>query len=403
LDCRRPNLQTQNNTLLTTTDELSDVVERARAAGIIGIDTEFMRERTYRARLCLVQISVGDDVFLIDPLSGVDLGPVAQLIADASVEKILHAGRQDLELFFEAFAITPQRIFDVQIAAGFAGYGASLPYGVLVRSVLGKSVEKGEAYSDWCRRPLTGAQLKYAADDVRFLIPAAQELQARLVELGRLEWAGEEMAALESTDTFEMDPAAAWRRVSGKGGLSSRQLGVLKELAHWREKTAARRDLPRGWVVKDATLVEIARRQPKSVNQMGSIRGLNRKEAERSGPEIIGAIERGRGVEPAPEPQAPPRQVLVRARMMSGIADAVVRARCEQAGIATELVSTRSELESLLANVLSGTNESDLEERHRLVRGWRRELAGDAVLALARGETAVRISKEAPYVEEVPL
>jgi ribonuclease D len=245
--------------------------------------------------------------------------------------------------------------------------------------------------------------LKYAADDVRYLVPAARALQEKLEEMGRLEWAREEMSTLESPETFKNDPKVAWRRVSGKGGLSSRQLGVLKELAHWREQAASRRDLPRGWVVKDATLVEIARRQPKTVDQMSSIRGLNKKEAERSGNEIIGAIKRGRDVEPAPEPQAPPRQVLVRARMISGIADAVVRARCEQAGIATELVSTRSELESLLAHILAGSDPSEIEGQHRLLRGWRRELAGDAVLALARGETAVRISKEAPYVEEVHL
>jgi ribonuclease D len=388
---------------LTTADELSHVVERARAEGAVGIDTEFMRERTYRARLCLAQISIGDAIYLIDPLDGLDLSSVAELIGDPSVEKVLHAGRQDLELFYEAYGDTPQSIFDVQVAAGFAGYGASLPYGVLVKSVLGKSVEKGEAYTDWCRRPLTDAQTKYAADDVRYLVPAARALQQRLEELGRLDWASEEMSALQAPGTFENDPAAAWRRVSGKGGLSSRQLGVLKELAHWREEAASRRDLPRGWVVKDATLVEIARRQPKSVDQMGSIRGLNKKEAERSGEAIIGAIKRGRDVEPTPEPQTPPRQVLVRARMISGIADAVVRARCEQAGIATELVSTRSELESLLAHTLAGTDPTEMKAKHRLLRGWRRQLAGDAVLALARGETAVRISKKAPYVEEVPL
>jgi ribonuclease D len=379
------------------------VVERGAAEGSIGIDTEFMRERTYRAKLCLVQISLSDAIYLIDPLNGLDLRPVAELVGDEKVEKVLHAGRQDLELFFEAYGITPRSIFDVQVAAGFAGFGASLPYGVLVKSVLGAVVEKGEAYTDWCRRPLTDAQMRYAANDVRYLLAAAEGLKNRLQSLGRLGWAREEMAVLEATATYEFDPAAAWRKVSGKGGLSPRQLGVLKELARWREDTASRRDLPRGWVIKDATLVEIARRRPANLNQMTSIRGLNKKEAERSAESLLAAIKRGSEAPLTAEPPAPPRSVLVRARMISGIADAVVRGRCEQAGMATELVSTRSELESLLAHALAGTSPEEMASRHRLLTGWRKELAGDAVLALARGEIAVRISKEPPYVEEVPL
>jgi ribonuclease D len=398
-----PKVQTETGTLLTSPDDVARIVEGIAAQGRVGIDTEFMRERTYRAKLCLVQLSLSDAIYLIDPLNGLDLKPVAQLIGDEEVEKVLHAGRQDLELFFEMYGITPRRVFDVQVAAGFAGSGASLPYSLLVKSVLGAHVEKGEAYTDWCRRPLTDAQIRYAANDVRYLLEAAEVLQDKLDSLGRLGWALEEMESLESAATYEADPSNAWRKVSGKGGLSSRQLEVLKELARWREKTAMQRNLPRGWVIKDATLVEIARRQPSAVKQIASVRGLNKKEAERSGEALLAAIARGRETTPEPERAAPPRSVLVRARMISGIADAVVRGRCEQAGIATELVSTRSELESLLANILASNDVNEMSDRHRLLRGWRKELAGDAVLALARGETAVRISKSAPYVEEVPL
>jgi ribonuclease D len=362
-----------------------------------------MREKTYHARLCLVQIAVGDEIVLVDPLAEIDLRPIADLIADASVQKVLHAGRQDLELFYESFDVTPSNVFDVQVAAGFVGLGASLPYGQLIRSVLGTNLEKGEAYSDWCRRPLTAAQMRYAADDVRYLVAAASSLEKRLSSMNRLEWALEEMESLEAAATYAIDASNAWRKVSGKGGLSGKQMGALKELARWREDTAASRDLPRGWVIKDATLVDIARRRPSKIGQLGSIRGLNKKEAERSGEALIEAVRRGNELQQVPEPPAPPRSVLIRARLISGIADAVVRGRCEQASIATELVSTRSELEALLAHVLSERDPEEMAERHRLLRGWRRELAGDAVLALARGEIAVRISKESPYVEEVAL
>ena len=369
----------------------------------MGLDTEFMRERTYRARLCLVQMAVDDQIFLIDPLDGGDLKPLARLIADPGVQKVLHAGRQDLELFYEMFGLVPSSIFDVQIGAGFVGLGASLPYGLLVKSVVGVSLQKGEAYTDWCKRPLTDAQGRYAADDVRWLLEAADKLHKKLEDLGRLTWALEEMAAFESEENYLIDPAESWRRVSGRGGLSSRQMGVLKELARWREATAARRDLPRGWVVKDPTLVEIARRQPSNTGQLGGIRGLNKKEAEKSGPAILDAIATGRELDMEPEAPAPPRSILIRARLISGMADAVVRGRCEKAGIATELVATRSELESLLAYVLQGKDPDEAANRYRLLRGWRRELAGDAVLALARGEVAVRVSEVPPYVEEVRL
>ena len=162
--------------LVADQEKLDEAVEEARLQGAVGLDTEFVRERTYRARLCVVQISTADQVFVIDALSSVDLAGVADLIADPEVETVVHAGRQDLEIFHERYGTVPNRVFDVQLAAGFVGHGASLPYEGLVRSVLGIRIAKGESYTDWSRRPLTGAQLRYAADDVRHLLPAAARL-----------------------------------------------------------------------------------------------------------------------------------------------------------------------------------------------------------------------------------
>jgi ribonuclease D len=386
--------------LVTTGAELEHALESAQGAGAIGLDTEFMRERTYRARLCLVQIATFDHVFLIDPLEGSRLRGVADLIADESVEVVVHAGRQDFELFHEIYGVVPKAVFDVQIAAGFAGHGASLPYGRLVEGALGVTLDKGESYTDWCRRPLTEAQLRYAGDDVRYLLGIAQRLKGRLRELGRLEWVEQEMRSLEDPDAYGIDPAEAWRRVGGRGTLSGRQVAVLKEVARWREETAASRNLPRGWVVKDPTLVEIARRRPTSIGQLQAIRGMNVKETERSGNEILAAVERGRRAPAIDLPTVAARAVQMRARMMAGLADAVVRARCEQAGIATELVSTRSELEALLIEVFQGLRNGS---NHRLLNGWRRDLAGQAVVDLASGRIAVRGVDRPPYVEEVRL
>ena len=386
--------------LVTTDADLDRAVERSLAEGCIGLDTEFMREKTYRAELCLVQIAAGDSLFLIDPLAQVDMGKVGDLIQRPEIQVVVHAGRQDFELFHEHFGVLPHNIFDVQLAAGFAGYGANLPYGRLVSAATGTTLEKGESYTDWCRRPLTEAQMSYAADDVRYLIAIADRLLGELDGQGRGEWVREEMLLLEDPGLYSVDHAEVWRKVGGRGHLSSRQTSVLRELAKWREETASRRNIPRGWVVKDPTLIELARRAPTSLGALKSVRGLNAREIDKSGQEILGVIATGKQAPPLDLPQGPSRQAQARARVLSGLADAVVRSRCDHAQIATELVATRGELESVLAEVISGDSD---DSKHRLLTGWRRELAGNAVVALAQGKIAVRAIANPPYVEEVPL
>jgi ribonuclease D len=388
-------------TLITNQAELDRVIEAARLERRIGLDTEFMRERTYAPRLCLVQVAIGQDVSLVDPLADVDLAGIAELVADPEIETVLHAAKQDLEIFYLGFGSKPVNIFDVQLAAGFAGLGASLPYGRVVEETTGTRLEKGESYTDWCRRPLTEAQMRYARDDVRYLTQMADDLLIRLREQGREDWAREEMrVALEDEKAYVGDPDEAWRRVSGRGSLSGRQLTVLVELARWREQTAAQRDIPRGWVLKDVALVEIARRRPRTKGQLKAIRGINERDADRMSSELIAAIERGLDAPQVAQRPPPPRAAQAQARMLSGLADALVRARSQHAGIAPELVATRGELEAVVLDlVTTGVDDSG----HRLLRGWRRELAGQAVLDLAQGRIAVRAISRPPYVEEVPL
>ncbi|MDQ3957243.1 MAG: HRDC domain-containing protein, partial [Actinomycetota bacterium] len=256
------------------------------------------------------------------------------------------------------------------------------------------------SYTDWCKRPLTDAQLTYAADDVRYLLQAAERLDEQLAKLGRRDWVIEEMRSLESEEVYRSDPGEVWRKVGGRGTLSPKGLAVLREVARWREETAQRRDIPRGWVIKDPTMIEIARRTPTTIQALKSIRGFNSSEADRSGREILAAVERGRSSPSISLVAAPPKSAQARARMLSGLADAVVRARCEQAGLATELVSTRSELEMLLAELVLGPVD---EGKHRLMRGWRRELAGNAVVALAQGRIAVKAIPKPPFVEELTV
>ena len=387
------------HTVVRESAGLNALVEAARGAGQIGLDTEFMREKTYRAQLCLIQVAAGDEIFIVDPLE-VDPAPVAELVGDPSIEVLLHAAKQDLELFHDLYGVVPTKVFDVQAAAGFAGYGASLAYGRLVEATLGVALEKGESYTDWCRRPLTEKQLTYAADDVRYLSGIAERLKDELSKGNRLEWAIGEMASLEDPSAYAFEPGNAWVRVKGRGSLSGRQLAVLRELAAWREEEASRRDIPRGWVIKDPTLIELARRSPTSPGQLRDIRGLGSKEAERSGGAIADAVRRGRDAASIKVSKAPARSAQERARMISGLADAVVRSRCEAAGVATELVVTRSEVEAVLLDVFSGSLD---DNGHRVLQGWRRELVGDAILGLIGGKIAVKAIDKPPYVQEVTL
>jgi ribonuclease D len=386
--------------LVRTDEQLRNVIADVRESGRMGADTEFLREKTYRAKLCLVQVSIPDAIYLIDPLDDIDLKPLAELIGDPEVETIVHAGRQDFEILFERFGYSPRNVLDVQVGAGFVGLAASLAYGALVGSLLDVRLQKGEAYSDWCRRPLTDSQLKYAADDVRWLLPLADVLEERLDKMGRREWVREEMKGFEDPESYGVDVDEAWRRVAGRGTLSPRQVAVLREVAKWREETASHRDIPRGWLVKDPTLVEVARRMPDSVQSLKGIRGVNAKEAERSAKAIIAAIERGKQAPVMEAPKAPPKRAQIRARMLVGLADAVLRSHSEKESIATELVATRGELEAVLTHSAAGSLRP---EHHRLLRGWRRDVAGDAVLQVAEGKVALRATDKPPYVEEVQL
>jgi ribonuclease D len=386
--------------LISSQEDLDRAVEEARSNGSFGLDTEFLRERTYRARLCLVQMASADSVVIVDATSRVDLASVAALIGDPDVRVITHAGRQDLDIVHDHFGVVPAHVFDVQIAAGFAGLGASLPYGRLVEALLGVSLPKGESYSDWCKRPLTMAQLRYAADDVRYLPAAANILERRLAEMGRLEWAHEEMRALERPETYVTERSELWRKVTGRGSLPPTKLPILRELAAWRDEVAAHRDIPRGWVMKDPTLVEVARRAPKSVASLQAIRGMNAREADRSGRVLIELVDRAKDAPPIQEQSPFSHQAQLRSRLLAGVADALVRARCTEARVAVELVATRSEIESVLANMFQGR----LRPRdHRMLTGWRGKLVGEAVLALAEGKIALRATSSPPFIEEIEM
>ncbi|HEX5557853.1 MAG TPA: ribonuclease D [Gaiellales bacterium] len=380
---------------ITTGAALGPLLDQARAEGTCAVDTEFVWERTYAPALCLVQLATAERLAVIDPLAGAPLDPVAELMADPAVEKVMHAPSGDLAAFVLHHDVRPRNVFDTQVAAGFAGYGGSPSLERLLDQAVGVHLRHDEGFTDWSRRPLTPTQIEYAADDVRYLLDAARALRARLAGQGRDAWVDEEMAQRYGDGaTLVQDPDLAWRRVSGRGRLRGEQISALAAAAAWREREARRRDLPASWLIKDATLIEIARRRPRTPRDAESIRGLQL----RKGAQLDGLLAAVAAAGPPPSGASDgdlPGEVRRRVRVVLPLASAVLQARCAEAGVASELVATRAELEALIAGQAMGADGG-----HPLLSGWRRELAGESLLALLRGEIALRVLPRAPHVAE---
>ncbi|HVL97532.1 MAG TPA: HRDC domain-containing protein [Solirubrobacteraceae bacterium] len=366
----------------------ASLAARARAAGRIGIDTEFMPEGRYRPLLCLVQVAVEDEVAILDPLAGggFEPEPLAEVLADPQIEVILHAGRQDVALLRRQWQTDVTHVFDTQVAAGFAGFSAQAGYLGLLHDVLRIRLKKSASFTRWDVRPLTAEQLKYAAEDVEHLFALSDEIQARLREKGRLEWAREECRPIaEATD--ERDPDEVWRRLPRATGLDPRERAVARELAAWRERTAEREDRPVGAILRDPSVVELAKRQPSDERTLGSIRGVTPDVVRRRGREIVEAIERGR--------QAPPIKLDAEERLSTdsgdgpviALAESLVRARALEAGLAYELIAARADLSPVVVSVRRGLEPPAV----RTLQGWRRELVGDELLALLRGERTLHV------------
>ncbi len=380
---------------LATAREISHAAEVVRETHRLGIDTEFMSEGRYRAQLCLVQVAVDnpdDDrtplIYLIDALNGIDVTPLAELLADPAYEIVLHAGRQDVAILRRVWRTEVTNIFDTQIAAGFSGASAQAGYGNLLGAILGRRVGKTASYTRWDARPLTAEQLGYAAEDVAHLLQLADEIQRRLTESGRLSWAREECRRLESA-TDERDPYTAWERLPRIGQLDPRARAVARELAAWRERTASEQDRPVGSILADPALVELAKRHPSTPVGLEQIRGLHPPTVRRRGQAILDAIARGREAPPIPRDEARGRSEPGDAPLIA-LAEALLRARALEAGLAYELIASRAELELIVAAARRGEPEPDV----RTLAGWRRELVGDDLRDLLAGHGSLGVGPD---------
>src|SRR3954463_6872778 len=361
----------------------------AREPGRLGLDTEFMPEGRYRPLLCLVQLVVGEEVAVLDPLAGpLDAGPLAELLADPAIEVVLHAGRQDVAILRREWRTTFTNVFDTQVAAGFAGFSAQAGYNGLLHDVLRIRLPKTASFTRWDARPLTDEQIRYARGDVEHLLPLADDIQRRLAERGRLEWArGECVAIAEATD--ERDPDEVWRRLPRASGLDARERAVAQALAGWRERTAAKEDRPVGAILRDPTVVELAKRQPTSRRDLAQIRGITPDVVRRRGDDVMAAIEVGLKAEPIHLEEGDRSATEAVDGPTIALAESLVRSRAQEAGLAYELIAARADLSPVVVAARRGGPEPDV----RTLQGWRRELVGAELLELLAGRRTLGVGE----------
>lgn len=386
--------------VIRTDRGLAELCRELRQAGRFALDTEFVGERTYVPRLCLVQVATDGFIALVDTLAVRDLSPLWALTADPSIEKALHAAREDLRLaYYGGERVVPQNIFDTQVAAGFVGLPQyPLGYGRLVEAVMGVKLSKGETRSEWDRRPLTPDQLQYARDDVRYLLPIRDRMGGVLERLGRGGWLAEEMARYSDPLVYEPDPEAAYLRLRGsRGGLTARPTALLRAVAAWREREAADRNVPARSLLRDETLIEMALRPPRRLADFPRLRGFPEDEEADLGPGLLQSLDAARALpaESLPPPLAGSVEEETPAqRALAEVLYALAMTLCLRRDLASELALTRADALALAR----GLGPSPL------LSGWRRQALGEELRRVITGEAEARISVTAdgPTVSIVP-
>ncbi len=371
--------------VITTTDDLTKACSRLASADFVAVDTEFMREQTFWPKLCLIQLASADTELIVDPLSpGLDLKPFYELMTNERVLKVFHAGRQDIEIVFTETGAVPHPVFDTQVAAMVCGFGDSVSYSNLVKKIVGKDVDKSSRFTDWSRRPLSQKQLVYALGDVTFLRDIYRHLRDDLARTGRAEWLAEEMGILTDPKTYETHPEDAWRRL--KLRVKSRKaLAVLMELAAWRERLAQSQNVPRGRILRDEALYDIANQMPTSTDQLSELRtlsdGFSRSARAR---EIVDAVKAGLARDPSGVPSLNHgNQLSPEAGATLELLKVLLKSCAARHGVAPRLIADAEDLE-----IIASRKEPDV---HAL-RGWRRQLFGEDALRLKRGELALTLS-----------
>jgi ribonuclease D len=371
--------------LITTTKELSEACERLAKHPFVTVDTEFLRESTYYPQLCVAQLASDDEAVVVDALApDIDLQPFFDLMANERVVKVFHAARQDIEIVWHRANLIPHPVFDTQIAAMVLGHGDSISYDQLVQRITGDTLDKSSRFTDWTRRPLTKTQIDYAISDVTHLRDVYRKLSADLEKRGRTEWLSEEMDILTSPETYRMDPENAWQRLRNRVR-KPKELAVLIEVAAWREREAKARDVPRGRVLKDDLVVDIAIQAPTTIEKLATLRSVP-KGFERSkwGSEIPEVVKRGLARDPKALPAIERAKPAQNGTAIVELLKVLLRMTAEKHAVAAKVIATVEDLERIAAD-----DHADVPA----LKGWRRELFGDKALALKSGRLALAIDK----------
>jgi ribonuclease D len=370
---------------ITTTKKLAEACARLAKYPFVTVDTEFQRETTYYPKLCIAQIASSDEAVVVDALAeGIDLKPFYDLMANEQVIKVFHAARQDIEICWHAAEVIPTPLVDTQVAAMVLGYGDSISYEQLVQRITGDSLDKSHRFTDWTRRPLAEAQLAYAVSDVTHLREVYIRLAADLEERGRTEWMREELRVLTSPDTYRMEPEHAWERLKTRVR-KPKELAILIEVAGWREREARSRDIPRGRVLKDDVVGDIAVQAPTTMERLAGLRSLPRGfERSKWGEAIIEAVKRGLERDPKTLPRLERAKPMINGQATVELLKVLLRMTSERHGVAAKVIATVDDLDRIAAD-----DEADVPA----MSGWRRELFGEKALALKQGRLMLAIEK----------
>jgi len=371
--------------VITTTGELAAVCSRMAKHPFVTVDTEFLRETTYYPLLCVAQMASPEEAVVIDALAtGLDLGPFFALMANESVVKVFHAARQDIEIVWNMAKTIPHPIVDTQVAAMVLGYGDSISYDQLVQRITGDALDKSHRFTDWTRRPLSDAQIAYAMSDVTHLRDVYLNLATDLEKRGRSNWVEAEMEVLSSPETYRADPERAWERLKNRVR-KPKELAALIEVAAWREREAQTRDVPRGRVIKDEVIVDIAVQCPTTIDRLGHLRSLPKGfERSRWGEQIVEAVKRGLDRDQKTLPRLDRFKPAANGAATVELLKVLLRMTAERYGVAAKVIATVDDLDRIAAD-----DEADVPA----LKGWRRELFGSKALALKQGRLALAVDK----------
>ena len=375
-------------------DALEAFVRRARTTQVLAIDTEFLREKTYYPKLCLMQMATDDERVIIDPFSVDDLGVLRELLENESIVKVFHAGHQDIEIILYDIGCIPRPLYDTQVAAALLGQTQQIGYGALVQAMCGVKLKKVDSFTDWSARPLSDSQLKYAEDDVVYL-PQIYHAQMRLLkQKGRLSWLEGEFREMERPELYMADEQERFRRLKHVTQLNRRQMAAAREMAAWREIVARKRNVPRKWILTDEQIVESCKREPRTIDDLFMVRGMRERITTRDARELMALVVAALDSAPDtwPDLQLPGRSEA-NVDVQVDLLMAVVRIRARQHGIAVQTLASHSDLVDIARGHRKGIE---------LLRGWRRDIVGAELVELLEGRLALAIEKDHVVVKANP-